>query len=190
MRFISSLILATAFLLATAGAVEAQNEYPAADLQIYLTAPMHPSDPLVAQIQEALDALEGLAETGSVYGNRITMTQEPGQTVSLQQIEEALQGVSPDLAVERETLEMWGPMEVEFRNYDESKDADVLAAFNQIGSAMEDIELIGQHTFRFNAGNQDLDVLTREVYRAAIGPNFPSDEAALYIENWVWGWTE
>ena len=188
MRVILSLVLTTAYLLATAGAVEAQDDYPPRDMAIYLTAPLRPSDPLVEEIQQALDALDGLAETETVYGNRITMTQEPGQTVSLQQIEQALQSVSPDLAVERETLDMWGPMEVEFI-YD-GEDTVVLEAFLQIGSAMEDVEIIGPRTFRFNAGNQDLRPLIGTMYIAVIDLNFDSDEAAEYLENWVWGWTE
>ena len=190
MRVILSMVLAAACLLAGADRIEAQNEYPPRDMAIYLAAPLSPSDPLVAEIQQALEALDGLAETSPVYGNRITMTQEPGQTVSLQEIEQALQSVSEDLFLERETIEMWGPMEVEFRNYDETKDEDVLAAFNQIGSAMEDIEIIGPRRFRFNAGNQDLKPLIRVLYRAAVDLNFPSDEAAEYLEDWVWGWTD
>ena len=90
MRMISSVL--TVLLLTFLGQSQAQAQHGGGsgaeegrvrDTRVYLQAPMRPDDPRVARIKTALDALPGISNSSNVYGNRITLTRVPGQTVTL-----------------------------------------------------------------------------------------------------------
>lgn len=172
----------------------AQKDAPAdqpRDMHIYLKAPMHPSDARVAKIKVALDSLAGISESGNVYGNRIELTRVPGQTVSDQQIQTALHSVDPAVNLDVVKIEMWGLWVVKFKNYDQSKDPQLLEAFRGIGSAMENVQLVAPGVFSFKAGNQDLKPLIQRTFGVtAFGPGFDRDrDPAEFIDTWVWGGT-
>jgi len=161
------------------------------DLRVYLEDPMRPNDPRVAQIKTALDALPGISNSTNVYGNRITLTRVPAQTVSLREIQTALHDVDAGVNLTAEKATMWGPWVVQFKNYPRAKDQELLAAFREIGSAMEDVRLVAPRTFAFTGGNQELERLIMRTFGTTVfGPSFDrSQDAASFIETWVWGGT-
>ncbi len=194
-RVIFSVLLAvcvaTVCVLAPMTASAQTGEDQPRDMHIYLKAPMRPSDERVAKIKVALDSLAGISESGNVYGNRIELTRVPGQTVSDQQIQTALHSVDSTVYLDVVKIEMWGLWVVKFKNYDQSKDDQLLEAFRGIGSAMENVELVAPGVFSFKAGNQDLKPLIQRTFGVtAFGPGFDRDrDPAEFIDTWVWGGT-
>ncbi len=191
-RVIFSVLLAVCVLAPMTSSAQSDD---AADqpreMDVYLEKPMRPSDERVAKIKVALDSLDGISESGKVYGNRIKLTRVPGQTVSDQQIQTALHSVDPEVNLDVVTIKMWGLWVVKFKNYDQSKDGQLLEAFRGIGSAMENVKLAAPGVFSFKAGNQDLTRLIQRTFGVtAFGPGFDRDrDPAEFIDTWVWGGT-
>lgn len=193
-RVIFSVLLAVCVLAPMTSSAQSDD---AADqpreMDVYLEKPMHPSDERVAKIKVALDSLDGISESGKVYGNRIKLTRVPGQTVSDQQIQTALHSVDPEVNLDVVTIKMWGLWVVKFKNYDQSETMDkkLLEAFIGIGSAMENVKLVAPGVFSFKAGNQNLTRLIQRTFGVtAFGNGFDRNrDPADFIDYWVWGGT-
>ena len=188
-RMIFSILLAVC-VLATMLASAPTTDQPR-EMNTYLDAPMSPRDARVSKIKVALDSVAGISESGKVYGNRIKLKRIPGKTVSIQQIQAALHSVDPAVNLDVVNIKMWGLWVVKFKNYDQSKDPQVLEAFRGIGSAMENVQLVAPGVFSFKAGNQDLKrLIQRNFGRAAFGSAFDRNrDPAYFIDTWVWGGT-
>ena len=145
----------------------------------------------MAKIKVALDALAGISESGNVYGNRIELTRVPGQTVSDEQIQTALHSVDSTVYLDVVNIKMWGLWVVKFKNYDQSKDKELLKAFKAIGSAMENVVLVAPGVFSFKAGNQELKRLIQNTFGVTVfGNGFDrGQDPAKFIDTWVWGGT-
>jgi hypothetical protein len=183
-------ILLTVCVYAPVLSIAQTNDQPR-EMDIYLAAPMSPRDERVSKIKVALDSVAGISESGNVYGNRIKLKRVPGKTVSDQQIKAALNSVDPAINFDVVGIKMWGLWVVKFKNYDQSKDPQVLEAFRGIGSAMENVQLVAPGVFSFKAGNQQLKRLIQRTFgRAAFGSAFDRNrDPADFIDTWVWGGT-